>query len=58
MHVYITDTLRSDGKYFPVDVMKKKLKEEEMILKSLGNILVIKWKDKSNVRMTANAFVV
>ena len=55
---YITGTLRSDRKYIPVDVMKKKLKKGEMILKSLNNISVIKWKDKSDLRMTTNAFVV
>ena len=49
--------LRSYRKYIPVDVMKKKLKKEEMISKSLNDISVIKWKDKRNVRMITNAFV-
>ena len=37
--------------------MKKKLKKGEIIPKSLNDISVIKWKDKSNVRITTNAFI-
>ena len=44
-------------RYIPVDVMKKKLKKGEIIPKSLNDISVKKWKDKSNVRMTTNAFI-
>ena len=54
---YIIGTLRSDRKYIPVDVMKKKLKKGEMISKSLNDISVTKWKDESDVRMITNAFV-
>ena len=52
-----TGTLRSNRKYSPVDVMKKKLKKGEMISKSLNDISVIKWKDKRDMRMGTNAFV-
>ena len=37
--------------------MKEKLKKGEIIPESLNDISVIKWKDKSNVRMTTNAFI-
>ena len=37
--------------------MKKRLKNGEMISKSLNDISVIKWKDKRDVRMITNAFV-
>ena len=37
--------------------MKKKLKKGEMILKSLNDFSVIKWKDKRDVRMITNAVV-
>ena len=37
--------------------MKEKLKKGEIIPESLNDISVIKWKDKSNVRMITNAFI-
>ena len=37
--------------------MKEKLKKGEIIPESLNDISVIKWKDKSNVRMTTNTFI-
>ena len=53
----ITRALRPDRKFIPIDAMKKKLKKGEMILKSLNDFSVIKWKDKRDVRMITNAVV-
>ena len=53
----ITRALRPDRKFIPIDAMKKKLKKGEMILKSLNDFSVIKWKGKRDVRMITNAVV-
>ena len=53
----ITRALRPDRKFIPIDAMKKKLKKGEMILKSLNDFSVIKWKDKRDMRMITNAVV-
>ena len=37
--------------------MKKKLKKGEMILKSLNDFSVMKWRDKRDLRMITNAVV-
>ena len=52
---YITGTLRTDRKRNPESVISKKLKEGEMVWRSLNDITVCKWKDKREVLTISNA---
>ena len=52
---YITGTLRRDRKRNPESVISKKLKEGEMVWRSLNDITVCKWKDKREVLTISNA---
>ena len=46
---YIRGTLRKDRKRNPKKVISRKLKKDQMVWKSKGDMTVAKWKDKRDV---------
>ena len=56
-NTYIAGTLRGDRKRNPSQIVEKKLRKGEMVFMSLGDVSVIKWKDKRDVCVISNAHV-
>ena len=56
-NTYITGTLRVDRKWNLSQVVGKKLRQGEMVFKSLGEISITKWKNKRDVCVISNAHV-
>ena len=54
---YIRGTLRKDRKRNPKKVISRKLKKDQMVWKSKGDMTVAKWKDKQDVFMISNAHI-
>lgn len=54
-HTYVTGNLQTDSTWNPSQVAGKKFQKVEMVFMYLGDVFVIKWKDKSDVRVISNA---